>query len=363
MDDDVLRVLHVVSAQRWQAEDSALPAFLRALQGQPGIHNEILVTGSQEDAAAGRQVFASAVRAATPRRTRPHIVHLHGGDAAPLGAGIALRTRSALLLGIEEERDLSSGWRGGLMRGITALCIRKPTGVVCTSPSLAERTSAHTRAGISVIEPSIDLAALDAQRASVPAPMDGAFHVALIGPFTEARRLDMALAAAYLLARDQPGRFHFHVIGEGESLARCTAFVQRHGLANAVHFHGHQAPLAPWLARMHALLWCPDRDCAATRVLEAMALGVPVVAHAVGGLPHLLGGGTCGTLVTEHAPYAYACAIAALAADPATRVRRAEAAARRVRSHHEVAGVVKRYAALYRSLDAVRQKTLDVCYL
>ncbi len=362
MDDDTLRVLHLVSAQRWQAEESALPVLLRTLQGQPGVHNEVLVTGSQEDAATVRHVFASGVCAATRRRTYPHIVHLHGCDAGPLGAFIALRTRSAILLGIEHERDLSPGWRGGLIRGISALCIRKPAGVVCTSPSLAERTSTRT----SVIEPGIDVTAvtaIEAQGAPAPVPTDGVFHVALVGPFTENRRLDMALAAAYLLARDQPGQFHFHVIGQGESLARCTAFVHRHGLADVVHFHGRQAPLAPWLTRMHALLCCADRECAATRVLEAMALGVPVVAHAVGGLPHLLGGGACGTLVTEHAPYAYACAIAALAADPATRVRRAEAAARRVRSHYEVAGVAKRYVALYRSLDAVRQKTLDVCYL
>lgn len=358
MDDDTLRVLHLVSAQRWQAEESTLPALLHALQGQHGIHNEVLVSG------AGGSAVRCALGVHTTRHcTRPHVVHLHGGNDGPLGACIALRSRSAMLLGIEEERDLPVGWRGRLTRGITALRIRRPAGVVCASPSLAERMSARTGAPICVIEPGVDVARLESQRAPAPVAADGAFHVALIGPFTEHRRLDMALATAYLLARDQPGRFHFHVLGAGDSLARCTAFVQRHALTGSVSFHGRQAPLAPWLAGMHALLWCADEECATTRILEAMALGVPVVAHAVFGLPHLLGGGACGMLVTEHAPYAYAHALASLAADPATRARRAAAAARRVRSHYELKGVAKRYVALYRSLDAIRHKTLDVCYL
>jgi glycosyltransferase involved in cell wall biosynthesis len=41
-------------------------------------------------------------------------------------------------------------------------------------------------------------------------------------------------------------------------------------------------------------------------LLEAMALKVPVVAHAVGGIPNLLAQGECGLLVEEHAAQGYA---------------------------------------------------------
>ncbi|HYH82967.1 MAG TPA: glycosyltransferase [Longimicrobium sp.] len=78
----------------------------------------------------------------------------------------------------------------------------------------------------------------------------------------------------------------------------------------------------------------PQRDEPFTRaqlpakVLEAMAMRVPVVASAVGDLPEVLGGGERGWLVPAGDAGALAAALAAIAADPAGAARRTEAARR-----------------------------------
>lgn len=63
-------------------------------------------------------------------------------------------------------------------------------------------------------------------------------------------------------------------------------------------------------------------------VLEAMSMGLPVVANSAGALPEIVGDG--GLLVDASDPYALASAVARLAVDEHLRADHAGSAARRV---------------------------------
>jgi colanic acid/amylovoran biosynthesis glycosyltransferase len=89
-----------------------------------------------------------------------------------------------------------------------------------------------------------------------------------------------------------------------------------------------------------------DRDGLPTSVLEAMALGVPVVTTAIGGLAQLVLHGRTGLVVPEHDPLALSDAILRLLADPAL-VAGLVAAARR---HVEADFSLERSVAQLRSL-------------
>ena len=83
-------------------------------------------------------------------------------------------------------------------------------------------------------------------------------------------------------------------------------------------------------------------------VLEALSLGVPVVAHAVGGMPEVLEGIPGQRLVTQHTAQGYATAIAELAAtEPLENPPRREC---RLPADFEISHTAAAYAALYRDL-------------
>ena len=96
----------------------------------------------------------------------------------------------------------------------------------------------------------------------------------------------------------------------------------------------------------------PQRDVPFARaqlpakVLEAMAMAVPVVATSVGDLPEILGGGERGWLVPADDPAAVARAFAEIAADRGEAARRAAAGRRWFLAEASVDAIADRLAPL-----------------
>ena len=83
-------------------------------------------------------------------------------------------------------------------------------------------------------------------------------------------------------------------------------------------------------------------------LMEAMALGTPVVAYATGGVPEVLGtDGGSGQLVASDDVTALAAAVGALLADPARRDQLAAAALQRARTQFDPEVAAAAYAALW----------------
>jgi colanic acid/amylovoran biosynthesis glycosyltransferase len=89
-----------------------------------------------------------------------------------------------------------------------------------------------------------------------------------------------------------------------------------------------------------------DRDGLPSSVLEAMALGVPVVTTDVNGLPEAVIDGETGLIVAQHAPSQVADALARVLSDQLLATRLAGAARRHVEEHFSR----ERNAARLRSL-------------
>ena len=109
---------------------------------------------------------------------------------------------------------------------------------------------------------------------------------------------------------------------------------------------------ASWLRNMHALLLTSDHEGLPMIVLEAMALGVPVISHAVGAIPEVLGGGTRGTLVESQEPARYARAVIALRDAPEVARAQAARAAQEVASRYSAEHSVREYVSIYRELQS-----------
>ena len=150
---------------------------------------------------------------------------------------------------------------------------------------------------------------------------------------------DVLLAAAALL----PG-LHLDLVGDGPRRREIETAAARLAPAVDVRVHGPLSPAATRdLVRGADVLVLAakvardgDRDGLPVALIEAAALGVPLVATAVSGIPELVDGQT-GHLVAPENPPALAAALrASLEAPPHDRVARARAARARVEAEFDV---------------------------
>ncbi len=107
-------------------------------------------------------------------------------------------------------------------------------------------------------------------------------------------------------------------------------FIDEMGLHDAVTFSGalSDADLLAALAGSDVLVVSSQHEGFGVPVIEAMTVGLPVVANAVGALPEVVGDG--GLLVDATDPWALAGAVARVLGDDALRASLAATAARRV---------------------------------
>ena len=82
-------------------------------------------------------------------------------------------------------------------------------------------------------------------------------------------------------------------------------------------------------------------------MVEAMAMGLPVVATAVGGIPDIVVDGETGTLVPACDEEALASALLGLLRDPSRRRAYGEAAKRRADERFDVVSTVRAIEDLY----------------
>jgi glycosyltransferase involved in cell wall biosynthesis len=173
--------------------------------------------------------------------------------------------------------------------------------LIAVTRELSERVSGDLPADkIVVIENGVDAEAVRAEK-GIPefrTAEPDATHVGIAGRLAPVKRVDLFLETAAALLRYQPHRhWRFHVFGDGPERSRLEEVADRLQISDTVAFHGHRQDSATCIGGLDALVLCSDHEGLPMTALEAAALGVPTVAHAVGGLVEVI---PCEFLVTRH---------------------------------------------------------------
>lgn len=206
---------------------------------------------------------------------------------------------------------------------------------------------------IEVLHEGIDVARV-AGRAPDPAwrgglgIQDSAPVVGTVSNLKAHKGLRHLLDAAALVRRTVPG-IHFVIVGAGPEEAALRRRVRDLGLEGVVALAGWRRDAPDLVCGFDVFALASLHEGLPIALLEAMALGVPVVATSVGGTPEVVEDGVQGFLVPPGDPRALAQRIELLLGDPRLRDRAGAAARERARAF-DVRRAVRRREEVYARL-------------
>lgn len=188
-------------------------------------------------------------------------------------------------------------------------------------------------------------------RTANPRPMSDLFRIGIAGRLVAVKRADLFIRAARLFTDQHPDiRAEFCLYGDGPLRYELELLSKELGTDKIVKFAGHKNEMNTEFADLDALMLTSDHEGLPMILLEAMANGIPVVAHAVGGIPDVMNQGDCGVLVTDHTPNGYAEALFQLLTDTHLRNGIVSRATQRVIAHYNAEQNARRYLANYLSI-------------
>ncbi|MEE1752397.1 glycosyltransferase family 4 protein [Streptomyces sp. SP18CS02] len=245
------------------------------------------------------------------------VVHAHGLHAA-VRAGVARAPYRTPLVVTWHTRPHAEGARRHLLRLMERRAVREAAVVLATSSELVDRArrrgARDARLGpVTIPAPRIGADAQGGKARAELGAMDRPLLTA-VGALEPHRGYDTLLDASRLWLSHDPVPL-VAVAGEGRLRAALQRRIDAEGLP--VRLLGRREDAASLLAAADIALLPSRWEARATLAQEALRLGVPLVATAVGGVPELVGH------AAELVPYGDAAALAAavtgLLAEPERR--------------------------------------------
>lgn len=292
------------------------------------------------------------------REQRPDVIHTHRLKENILGSFAALAVGNIPSLRTVHARPRYRGPFLHIPKRITYF-LNWVTGrflqdrIVTVSEELAEILAEEfPPSRIRIIENGINLDDIY-RRAEHPCArkQDDTFRIGMVGRLVPVKRVDIFIAAArYLLELEPDPGVDFYVIGDGPLRKELESLSHESGTTRIVHFTGHQDDILRQMQDLDALMMTSDYEGLPMVLLEAMALRVPIIAHSIGGIPGLLDQGTCGILIDDQDPEAYARAAMHLKENPELRALIVDKALTRVAGKYSAKKNAQAFLAEYIAL-------------
>jgi len=301
----------------------------------------------------GRLAASSVRLARLLRRDRPDVLHAHNPTAAAAAGAARVLARAGELAivttyhGVGPERHRRANVAHGPTSEIVVGCGPSATRELLEAGLPASRSATvynavDTRTTRAADEVRREFGAADAEL------------VVTVGRYVEEKDHALLLDALARLAPSRP-RLRALLVGYGHlepELRRQTADLGLEGVATLT---GERADAIDVVAASDLFVLSSAREALPMALLEAMGLGVPVVATAVGGVPDAVRDGVTGLLVPPGDPDALAAAIARVLDDGTLRDRLARGGSALAARRSSPAAMAERYAAVYLAAVAARR--------
>jgi glycosyltransferase involved in cell wall biosynthesis/protein-tyrosine-phosphatase len=337
-----MRVCHVMSADLWAGAEVQVATMAAYLAERPDVELTTILLNEGPLARELRRLGVpvsvvdegrnSAVRilVALTRLLRTQsvdIVHTHRYKDTVLG-GLAARLAGVpgLVRTIHGQTEPMRGWARAKFRlyeGLDRLALASfADRIIAVSGRMSEglQASGYGAATVVHIHNGVDLGKIRLTRARDQMRRElgvapGAPLIGTVGRLSPVKGHAGFLRAARLIL-DEERDARFLLVGDGPLRGELLAAARRLGLESACLFTGPRLDVYDLVAAMDVFVLPSLNEGLPMALLEAMALGRPVVATAVGGVPEVVAHEATGLLVAVDDERAMADACLALTRDP-----------------------------------------------
>lgn len=231
-----------------------------------------------------------------------------------------------------------SGYRSLMPRQQERFLWRLSDKIICNAEVLKEimiHRFAVAPARIAVIPNAVDAAWFHPE----PAAQDPQPTVVFVGRLV-AEKDPMNLLEAFQLVAARLPQAQFEIIGNGPFKLEMKARIQSSSLESKIKLLPATADIRPALRRAWVFVLPSASEASPNAIIEAMAMGLPVIATRVGGIPELVVDGITGLLVQPHNPASLAEAIVALLTNEVQRRSMGERSRERILAYHSIQSMV-----------------------
>lgn len=349
-----MRILHVASGREWRGGQRQTLLLARGLAVR-GIDQRLLTRRGSELARRARADAISVVPVSWSAGLDPRalvrlvraardatVLHAHDSHAVALTAAASAFTGRPFVATRRMTRPLRNPrpWR-------------RAGRVIAISAAVRD---ALVRSGLSAeaiaeIPPAIDVGATARARAAswvgvAPIP-PGAFVVIAVSALTQEKGIDLLVEALGTPDLASAG-VHGVIAGQGPDAGALELQASAGPHPGRVHFLGQVNDPLPLIAASQALVMPSREEAFGSTILDALALGVPVIGTRAGGIPEALAHGG-GVLVPPGDSVALARQILRLREDPTLRAGLSQEG-RTAARHFDLEGMVNGTLAVYRSV-------------
>lgn len=299
------------------------------------------------------------------RHRRPDIVvaflsyttALTATRAARTGARVVFNQQTPLSAFLTDaDYQWRDGWRRTVFTATSRLAYSAADLIIATSRGVADDLTSNFGVGPDAIQVVPNPVDLDAVRTRARESMDdgaqipgGSPVIVAAGRLADAKNYPLLIDAMRVLRETVPARLF--ILGQGELEPELRRLIADRQLDTAITLLGFQRNPWKFIARADVFALSSRYEGFGNVLIEAMALGVPVVATASAGTRDIVNHGVDGLLVEAHTPAALATALRAVLEDRERRAAMSREAAKGA-ERFAVPVVMARYEGVLRRLAA-----------
>lgn len=312
-----LAVCHLVSAEQWAGAEAQIAMLLRHLAADPSLSLSAIVLGEGRlgeelkncgiataliPHASGRFLASFHGASRFLRGEKIDVLHSHKSKENLLALLLARRFGVPFLVRTQHGMPEPHTLKDRVVYCMESMTARYANRVICVSSDLEQRLASKVSdEKLTVIRNAIDLARVrsrfTAGEAKIRLEISPECQVAgIVGRLEAIKRVDLFLDVARCLSRELPSA-RFVIAGGGREETALRESLRGSDLERRTLFLGERDDIYDVLRAMDLLLITSDHEGLPTVLLEALALGVPVVARNVGGIGEVISDCVSGRLV------------------------------------------------------------------